>query len=353
MPDKNLAESNLFIGSERPDGNRAKGATVAVLGTGSIGSRHLSVLATAQGVRPLAIPLRSSRRAALERDGLRVCGSLGEAAKKGATHAVIATDTARHLDDSLEALRLGLHVLVEKPMAVDAGQGRRLLEEAGRLKRSLYVGCVLRFSESLNRFRQWLPKVGPVHSVQIECRSYLPDWRPGRDYRDSYSARAGEGGVLRDLIHEVDYAGWIFGWPSRVSGRLANLGQLGIEAEEIAELSWEAPGGVRLSLSLDYLTQPTRRGMKASGRRGTIEWDGVEAKVRLALAGSPVREFKSAQSRNGMFLEQARAFLEATAGGGRSDPRLATGEEGVRALAVCDAARGASLAGKEEQASYR
>ncbi len=38
------------------------------------------------------------------------------------------------------------------------------------------------------------------------AQSWLPDWRPDRDYRESYSARLDEGGVLRDLVHEIDYA---------------------------------------------------------------------------------------------------------------------------------------------------
>ena len=111
--------------------------------------------------------------------------------------------------------------------------------------------------------RDLLPQIGAVHAVRVECQSYLPDWRPGSDYRESYSARADEGGVLRDLIHEIDYATWLFGWPVAVTARYGNTGRLGIAAEEWAELAWEAPADVEVSMRLDYLTRPPRRVMRA------------------------------------------------------------------------------------------
>jgi len=68
--------------------------------------------------------------------------------------------------------------------------------------------------------------------------------------------------------------------------------------------------------------------------------------VTLAVAGAPVITRQSSQNRNEMFIAQAHAFLNAN--GEADDPRLARGEEGVKALAVCDAARRASEGGRDE-----
>lgn len=345
-----MTKLNLLIGSKQPRVGRTAVATIAVLGTGSIGSRHLGVLAGVEGVRPMAIPLRSSRRAVLEQGGFFTCGSLQEASQEGAMHAVIASDTARHVEDTLAALRLGLDVLVEKPMALNAQDARRIEDEAVRLGRKIFVGCVLRFSESLNRFCRWLPELGKMHSVEIECRSYLPEWRPERPYRESYSARADEGGVLRDLIHEIDYAGWLFGWPQRLQATLRNLGRLGIAAEELAEVRWETPAAGMLSIHLDYLSRPSCRRLTACGERGTIAWDGIAQTVTLEMNGVPARVWRSTQTRDEMFAAQARAFISAR--GLSPNPRLATGDDGMRALAVCDAARRASQSRREEMVVY-
>ena len=323
---------------------------IAVIGMGNIGARHLRVLRQIDNVCPVAISRRPERAKELEKLGYMTAGDLRVAADMGATFCIIATETGRHMQDGLLALENGLDVLVEKPLSVNAGEARKLCVAAEEKGRRIFVGCCLRFSESLNTFRGLVGAIGRLHSVRIECQSYLPDWRPTRPYRDSYSARADEGGVLRDLVHEIDYAGWIFGWPTALQARVRNLGRLGIDADETADLLWETVDGCVLSISLDYLSRSPRRRMRASGEWGTLEWDGVEDTVTLAPTEGAVKAEKSLQRKDEMFLEQARAFINAAQGA--FEPRLATGEDGVKALAVCDAARRASLSRREEPVEY-
>lgn len=333
------------------DGNRydvslTETVVVAVVGTGSAGMQHLAALSALEHVTPLAVPRRPERLKELARSGYATAGELSDACRMGARVCIIATDPGRHVEDATDALAHGADVLIEKPLAVDARQARRVTDQAAKTDRLAFVGCVLRFSDSLATFRQWLPSIGRVHAVRVACHSYLPEWRTARPYRDSYSARAEEGGVLRDLIHEIDAAGWIFGWPVKVTAMLRNLGRLGIASEEWAHLAWETPSGAAVSVALDYLSRPTSRRITAQGERGTIEWDGVEQTVTLTEAGSPVRRATASQPREALFRAQARAVLEAREG--KLDVRLATAEDGVKALAVCDAARAADRSRREE-----
>ena len=56
-----------------------------------------------------------------------------------------------------------------------------------------------------------------MHSVRAMCSSYLPEWRPGVDWKKCYSAHADMGGgVDIDLIHEWDYLTYLFGFPHNV-----------------------------------------------------------------------------------------------------------------------------------------
>ena len=320
---------------------------VAVIGTGSIGLRHLRVLQGLPNVRPIAISYRDERRAELTRLGYLTCANLATAVKTWKLcGCIVASDTSRHMADSLEVFSNGLRCLVEKPVSRNGNEARQLLYAALKANCSLYVGCVMRFSESLAQVRAGLARVGPVHAVRIECQSYLPDWRPNRPYRDTYSAREDEGGVLRDLIHELDYAGWLFGWPTRLQARLVNTGTLGIAAEESADLSWETKEGAVVSIRLDYLTRPPRRQMTVSGCHGTWTWDGVSNQAVYDAAGGWNEQIVSTQTRDAMFSDQARAFL--SAGKGEAEPLLASGLDGVRAMLICDAARRASLSRCEE-----
>lgn len=323
---------------------------IAVVGTGSMGMQHLQALAAMPDADVIGIPRRQRRADELTGRGFRTAESVERAAQLGATLAIIATETGRHVEDGLEALRCGLHVLVEKPVAPHCSEAVTLVRAATGVGRLLYVGCTLRFSESLNLFRSVLDEVGPLHSIRIEAQSYLPAWRPQRDCRSSYAARPDEGGVLRDLIHEIDYAGWLFGWPTSVWATLRNLGRLGIDAEETADLVWDAPSGGTVSLTLDYLSQPPRRRMSAYGAKGTLIWDGIEGTVTATSADGSSQRTASEQTRDEMILAQATAFKAACQGS--VDPRLATAFDGLHALAVCDAARSASATRCEQPVEY-
>jgi predicted dehydrogenase len=287
----------------------------------------------------------------LERLGFLTSANLDQAFETWDVAAcIVASDTSRHLMDCLETLSHGVPCLVEKPISRNEDEARQLHLKALASSGRLYVGCVMRFSDSIRQLRASLDRAGQIHSVRIECQSYLPDWRPGRPYRESYSARQEEGGVLRDLIHEVDYAGWLFGWPASLHAQLNNTGTLEIEAEETADLLWRTSAGASVSTRLDYLTRPTRRHMTVCGERGSLLLDLVRQSVMFQGADGAADESVATQTGDEMFAAQARAFLRCAAG--EEDDRLASGLDGVRAMAVCDAARRADRAGREELVMY-
>ena len=49
-------------------------------------------------------------------------------------------------------------------------------------------------------------------AVQAQNSSYLPDWHPYENYKESYAAKKElGGGVVLTSIHELDYLYWLFG----------------------------------------------------------------------------------------------------------------------------------------------
>jgi predicted dehydrogenase len=318
---------------------------VAVMGTGSIGCRHLQVLKSL-GVPVVAVSVRETQRIELESRGWLCAKSIAEAKYEGANIAVIATDTQRHVTDTEEALNLGFHILLEKPMGTSADQVRHLPMLASKRGLKLFIGCPLRFDPGLMVIRQKITAIGAIHAIQIECRSYLPNWRPNRDYRTTYSARADDGGVLRDLIHEIDYAIWLFGMPRQVLGELGNLGRLGIESEEMAEGHWSAPAGGFVAIGLDYLSRPPRRHLSVQGALGSLEYNFINRKLRLQTVESPVEEMDFKNTKDDIYILQMNEFLDVAVGG---KPRLmASAEDGVNALAVCDAWRRSAVSRRIE-----
>ncbi len=311
-----------------------------VWGTGSIGSRHLVVLRENLALDPAAMPVRSSQADKLRADGLRVVTTPSEGAGLQPELVIVATDTCRHVGDALAAIEMGANVLVEKPLSHDLKGVRELNRAAGEHHRQIFVACNLRFETGLSIFRQRLPEIGKVHAVRIECQSYLPEWRPNRDYRQMYCARREDGGVMRDLVHEIDYATWIFGRPTAVTALLQNTGRLGIEADEAADLMWQVPDGPIVTVRLDYLSRVARRRMRAFGEAGELEWDLMARRVALCRPAQPEQIETFAQERNDMMAEQLRACFDAI--DGRSSGNLATFDDGAFAVALMLAARQSS-----------
>jgi predicted dehydrogenase len=322
---------------------------VLVRGTGSIGARHLRVLSKLGVGEIFAWPVR---RNALfgERPDIPSEAILVDALPDTDLDLVIiATDTARHVDDTLEALAsCPRSILLEKPAAARAEDATDLLVHPQATRIS--VSAPLRFHDGLVALSGLLPELGTIGSACVRSQSWLPDWRPARDYRQSYSASATEGGVLRDLVHDIDYPTWLFGRPARLAGALG-YGLLGIEAEEAADVTWiaDAPTGpIEVSLRLDYITRGKTRSIRVTGTHGVAEWDIVRNTV--SLTGETDREysFPDDASVDGVLARQTSAVLERTAAlasdaHARFSP--ATLAEGVDAVAVCDAARRAAASG--------
>jgi predicted dehydrogenase len=270
--------------------------------------------------------------------------STGPAAVADADLVVVATDTGRHVADALAALDAGAaRVLVEKPVAPTAREAADLA--AHPRAADVWVAAPLRAHQAFRHLAEHVAAVGTPGSAHVWSQSWLPDWRPGRDYRASYSARADEGGVLRDLVHELDYASVLFGEPLLAGAHLDRSGPLEIEAEQAATLLWSTGSGAIVTVRLDYVSRPASRGMVLRGPDGSLEWDLLTATIRHRGPKGDLtdRAFPDDLDRDVVMATQARAAL-AMAPSAQVTVRVAAGApatlaEGVAVVRLCDAAR--------------
>lgn len=324
----------------------AADAVVLVRGTGAIGQRHLRVLRDRLGVTARAWPIRQERSVELAAAGYVVQSERPQSSARFAG-VIIATDTSRHLADIEELACLG-PIFVEKPLAPTASGIATAYTALADAASQCWVAFPLRFEPGMAAVRRIVQEIGRIYSVRAECQSYLPDWRPGTDYRRSYAARPDEGGVLRDLCHELDYVTWLFGPAQAISAKLSNLGVLGIATEEVADLSWVSNSGVAVSIRLDYLSRVHRRRLSVVAERGTVDWDLRSGDVTVTRLEGPTLHLSLGVDRDLTFAEMDRAFL-AAAGGDVPDERLVGFDEAAQLVLLTEAARQSSECGKEVQ----
>jgi len=154
--------------------------------------------------------------------------------------AVIASPSPFHLEMCENFLNMDTHLLIEKPIADSTEGVCSLLTRFQQKELILMVGYNLRYSPSLDFFRNLIKgnAIGEIHSVRCEVGQYLPTWRPDTDYRQGVSARKElGGGVLLELSHEIDYLRWIFGEMEWVRASISKQSNLEIDVEDTAHMT--------------------------------------------------------------------------------------------------------------------
>jgi predicted dehydrogenase/RimJ/RimL family protein N-acetyltransferase len=313
---------------------------VAVLGQGSIGRRHAAILrelgheVVAYDPREEAPAVEGVERALSE-----------PAALDGAVGAIVASPPREHLHQARLALDHGAHVLVEKPFAPSV-DGVAALGALAR-ERSLVLGVAMnmRFHPGVATVHRLVTEgaIGAPLRASVWCGSWLPGWREGVDYRDTYSAKRDlGGGVLLDAIHELDYAIWTLGPVRRVQGVLAHVSSLELDVEDVAALTLEHAAGTVTGVTLDYLDRSYHRGCRILGEEGTVEWRWSEETVVRSSAEGVVERVAAPHDVESTYRSEIECFLDAAI----NDRPPATGAvEAASVLAVVDAARRASESG--------
>ena len=137
------------------------------------------------------------------------------------------------------------------------------------------TGYMLRYYKPFIEAKKILEKnkLGKIYYAQINCGIYLPNWRPNLDYRNNYgSKRSQGGGVILDIIHEINYARWFFGDFKSISSYIKKLSNLEINTEDFASINLISKN-VFVNLTLDYLNQAYNRNFNIVGEKGSLRWN--------------------------------------------------------------------------------
>lgn len=264
-----------------------KAVDVAVVGCGSIGRRHIANLAALEKVGRITVATRDPRcLEGFEHD--RRITAVGSPDDLTADIAVIANDTARHADTAALLAGRGMHLFIEKPVAITAGEAETIRSAANDAGVKVQVGYNLRFLGIMDRLRTLLAErtIGTLYFARIEAGQYLPDWRPGTDYRRSYSASAARGGgVALDLSHEIDYMRWLFGDPVSWRVMKTRVSDLEIDSDDLFEGIYRYAGNFLCTVHLDYLQPRRKRQITITGSTGTILCDLAEKRLVCTVNG--------------------------------------------------------------------
>lgn len=349
-------------------GERQAPVRVGIAGYGTGGRNfHAPFAEAANGVELVGVVTRREdrrQRLAQQFPGVPAYDSIGHmvtsARANGGLNAVtITTPPETHPDLVLEALKLGVHVIVDKPFAPDGATARALRDAASDAGLLLGVYHNRRWDSDIRTVAAVLGsgELGDIRRFHSRFDLDDPDTLEG----------GATGGLLRDIgSHLVDQALWLFGPAERVLARLDWTDLESGRTDSGFVLTILHASGVDSHLSSSKLNRLQERDLRLYGSNGSYVARGTDVQARLVFAGErpvnsratwgfePESSWGVLRTSHGCSTVPAcqgdyTAYYEAFASAVRdgSDPPVSA-SEGVAVLDVLDAARRSAGTGVSE-----
>lgn len=209
----------LHSGAEQPE------VSFAICGVGHIGRRHAALVQRQPGAKLAAlVDIRAELELELSAEfvGVPFFTSLEEYLAHGPAADVLTVATPNHLHASqaIAGLRHGLHVLVEKPLALRTADAEQVVATASQAGRLVFGVMQNRYSPPAVWLKQVIEenRLGGIFMVQINCF-----WnRDARYYRPGswHGTRSLDGGTLfTQFSHFIDLLYWVFGDVTNLQAR--------------------------------------------------------------------------------------------------------------------------------------
>lgn len=252
---------------------------VGVIGVGNIGMLHAENIYTGKvnGMRLSAICDRREKRrksCGEKIPGITYYADYQELIHSGQVDAVVISVPHRqHAEIAIEALRAGLHVLVEKPIDVTVTKGEELVKAA---KESGKVFAIM-FNQRTNPLFKKAHEIVQSGALGELKRSVwiVTNWYRTQHYYNSGSWRAtwsGEGGgvLLNQAPHNLDLWQWICGMPQSVRAFCDVAKHHDIEVEDDVTIYAKYKNGATGVFITSTGEYPGTNRLEISGDRGKI-----------------------------------------------------------------------------------
>src|ERR1700716_3590818 len=294
---------------------------VGVIGAGVMGSNHARVLAGLPDTTLVGVvaPRPAHRMRATELTGCRTFATLDQLIGEGLDAVTIAAPTHLHHEIALACIALGVHVLVEKPIASTVEEGQEIVAAAGRAGVTLMVGHVERFNPAVAAVKQAISGED-ILSIAITRVGPFPP-------------RMSNVGVVIDLaVHDIDLIRWFT--ESDIAEVQPQLSKAVAEREDIALLQFRTASGVLAHINTNWLTPFKARNVTIATRNKYIMGDLLTRQVTECFGFQPDGSYSMRHLPVGHdepLRAELIAFLSAVRNG--NEPAV-TGEEGVASLEI-------------------
>jgi predicted dehydrogenase len=344
---------------------------VGVIGMGAIGSVHADAYkANAAAADLTAVCDVDGARLEEKAKALGVAGRFTDyrdLLKSDVDAVSVCVGNTLHKEVTVAAFKAGKHVLVEKPMAMNAREAAQMVDAGKAAKRVLQIGMVRRQGTDAQIVRELVEKgefgdIYHMRAVLLRRRGI-----PGLGGWFTTKAQSGGGPLIDIGVHWFDAAMFCSGLWTPTSVSAMTYAKFGLDMKQYRYVSmWAGPPKMDGVFDVeDYATGLVRFGSKASmsfeiawacnceetayidilgSKAGVRIFDGKPLKILTEQGGRIADVLPQFPDRGNGFHNQAKAFLAACRG---ECAPAATGEQGLTNMKLIDAVYKSSETGKE------
>jgi len=197
---------------------------------------------------------------------------------------IIATPHYDHPDMTLAAFERGIHVLVEKPIAVHVKDAQRMIAAYHRAKETspglMFAAMFMQRTYGFWRKIKAMIDEGELGQL-IRTTWIITDWFRTQSYYDSGDWRAtwsGEGGgvLINQCPHNLDLYQWLVGMPTRVHGFVSFGKHHQIEVEDEVTACFEHENGMVGHFITTTGESPGTNRLEIVGEKGKLVYEQGE-----------------------------------------------------------------------------
>ena len=252
----------------------------AIIGCGRIAHRHAEQINRLAVLQAVCDKVESSGNLIGQKYGAKVYTDFDDllANEKELDVISVCTPNGFHAEHSIKAFRNGIHVLCEKPMAINVFDCGEMIKEAEKANKRLFVVKQNRYNPPVRAIKDALDmnRLGKVFSVQLNCF-----WNRNMEYyiqSDWKGTIKLDGGTLfTQFSHFIDLLYWMFGDVRKVKAITRNLNhEKIIEFEDTGVVIIEFYNGI--IGTINYNVNSYAKNMEGSltifGEKGTVKIGG-------------------------------------------------------------------------------
>ena len=277
--------------------------TFVIIGCGSIGNRHAKNLLSL-GYNDIYFYRNRGVGNELNLPEVR---NLCEVKEINPDLTLICNPTSLHFKFLEFCLINNLNILCEKPLVNNNSELKKLAPLIENSLSILRVSFNLRYHPCVIKAKEILDDglLGKINYSRFFVGQYLPDWRPHINHLNSYSAHENMGGgVLKDLIHEIDLAVFLNGIPvSEIKSMSLKVSDVTVNSEDVAEILFKNSLGGLTNIHLDYLYRGLRRYFMINGEKANLFCDLTNNKIVVDNGHKSILEHQVLDyQKNSMYL---------------------------------------------------